>query len=366
MSTRLSVVDGRWVDRALSWFYVVVALIALAGQAGAAVTWLGWPLWSALAAVAAVEFGGIALSGYADHRRRLGERALSARVLSAAVAAGAVAVNWFGHHDRMQAGFFAGMSALGYLVWLLHSGARRRDQLRAAGTLPPIPPAYGLAAWLRHPGLTRRARTLALADPTLGLYGSLRAARTAARAEQRHAAIATVLHRKIRAVVDPTTADIAIAVYDLDQIAARLAAAADYDGLTALVGADLHPARLITPDDEADKLQAVEECAVQARETETLRARLAQAETQATRLARTAEQATAKSTTDRAAATKRQPSAAERVAKAIARSPKATDAAIAARLGLSEATVKRHRRHAVDSLSTATTPTAAAPTRRAA
>lgn len=51
---------------------------------------------------------------------------------------------------------------------------------------------------------------------------------------------------------------------------------------------------------------------------------------------------------------KRQPSAAERVAKAIARSPRASDATIAARLGLSEATVKRHRRQAVDSVSTPT------------
>jgi hypothetical protein len=53
-----------------------------------------------------------------------------------------------------------------------------------------------------------------------------------------------VLHRKIRAVVDPATADIAVAVYDLDEIAGRLAAQADYDGLTALLAADLDPARL--------------------------------------------------------------------------------------------------------------------------
>ncbi|WP_432981576.1 hypothetical protein [Dactylosporangium sp. CA-233914] len=49
---------------------------------------------------------------------------------------------------------------------------------------------------------------------------------------------------------------------------------------------------------------------------------------------------------------KRQPSAAQRIAAAVARSPKASDATIAARLGLSEATVKRHRRQAVDSVST--------------
>jgi hypothetical protein len=53
---------------------------------------------------------------------------------------------------------------------------------------------------------------------------------------------------------------------------------------------------------------------------------------------------------------KRQPSAADRVSRAAARTPDASDAQIAARLGLSEATVRRHRRQPVDS---ASTPTAA-------
>lgn len=66
----------------------------------------------------------------------------------------------------------------------------------------------------------------------------------------------------------------------------------------------------------------------------------------------------------RKAAPKRQPSAAARVASAVARSPRASDATIAARLGLSEATVKRHRRQAVDSVSTPTAPSA--PTLKAA
>lgn len=58
----------------------------------------------------------------------------------------------------------------------------------------------------------------------------------------------------------------------------------------------------------------------------------------------------------RKATPKRQPSAADRVAAAVARSPKASDAAIAARLGLSEITVKRHRRQAVDSVSSGSAP----------
>lgn len=237
-------IGGRRVDRSLTVFYAVVALIALAGQTGAAVEWLRWPLLFALGAVAAVEFGGIVLSVYGDHRRRLGERALAARILSAAVAAGAVAVNWLGHADRLQAGFFAGMSALGYLVWLLHSGARRRDQLRASGDLPPVPPVYGAWSWLRHPGLTRRARALALADPSLGLYASLAAAREAMRTERRQAAVAALLRRKLAEGRDELAAEIAVSVYDLDEVAARLAAGADYDGLAALLAADLTPDRL--------------------------------------------------------------------------------------------------------------------------
>jgi hypothetical protein len=236
--------DRRTVDRALTGFYAVVALVALAGQVEAAAGWLHWPLAAALAAVASVELGGIVLSGYADHRRRLGERATFARLLSATVAAGAVLVNWLGHPQHLQGGFFAGMSALGYLVWLLHSGARRRDQLRAVGKLPPVPPAYGVWVWLRHPALTARAR--ALADPSLSLYASLAAARTAAQTERRQAAIAQLLRRKMTQGADRLAGQIAVTVYDLDTIAARLAAAADYDGLTALLAADLTPDRLTT------------------------------------------------------------------------------------------------------------------------
>jgi hypothetical protein len=225
----------------LRCFYVVVLLVALAGQTIAAVTWLHWPLVAALVAVAAVELGGVALSAHADARRQLGERAVPARLLSAAVAAGAVAVNWFGHGDPLAAGFFAGMSALGYAVWLVDSAARRRDRLRAARMLPPAAPAYPLWSWITHPLLTARARSLALVDSELGLYRSLENARAAVRRKRRQAGIAKLLERKLRAGRDPLAASIAIATYDLDQIAARLADGADYDGLAGLLAAELVP-----------------------------------------------------------------------------------------------------------------------------
>lgn len=226
-------------------FYSVVLLVALAGQVSGAVEALHIPLAAAIPAVAALELGGIVVLGNADVRRRLGERAVASRILSVAIAAGAVTFNWLAHRDHLLGGFFAGMSALGYLVWLMHTENQRRDRLRVKGDLPPTTPAYELGGhWLRHPWLTLRARAAAKSDPRLGLYDSLAFARAEVRREHRQTAIAKVLHRKIRAAVDPGTADIAAAVYDLDEIAVRLAASADYDGLTAILAADLAPARI--------------------------------------------------------------------------------------------------------------------------
>jgi hypothetical protein len=238
-------------------FYVVVLLVALAGQVSGAVEALGIPLAAAIPAVGALELGGIVVLANADVRRRLGERAIGSRLLSAAIAVGAVAFNWLAHSDHLLGGFFAGMSALGYLVWLTHTENQRRDRLRATGDLPPTTPAYEVGGhWLRHPFLTRRAKSLAKADPTLGLYASLAAARAEVARQRRHTAISKVLHRKIRSAVDPATADIALAVYDLEEIAAGLTRRADYDGLTDLIAIDLAPARLAPPTHDAASLVA--------------------------------------------------------------------------------------------------------------
>ncbi|WP_346533249.1 hypothetical protein [Micromonospora sp. DPT] len=227
-------------------FYVVVLLIALGGQVSGAMERLGMPWYIALPAVGALELGGVVVLANADVRRRLGEPAILSRVLSAGIATAAVAFNWLAHSNHLEGGFYAGMSLLGYLVWLMNTENQRRDRLRARRQLPPTTPAYEpVGHWLRRPWLTRRARSLAKADPGLGLYGSLDAARAQIRAERRQAALSKVLHRKISRALDATTADIAVAVYDLDEIARRLAEQADYDGLTALIAADLAPARVL-------------------------------------------------------------------------------------------------------------------------
>jgi hypothetical protein len=168
------------------------------------------------------------------------------RLLSAAIAAWAVAFNWLTHPHRLQGGFLAVMSALGYAVWLIHTGNQRRDRLRAAGDLPPVAPAYeSFSHWLRRPRLTLLARRLAKGDPGLGLYGSRCGPKTRSVANTSNTPSRPFSATKIRTTVDRDTAEIVIAVYDLDQIAARPAANADYDTLTTMISDDLTPARLI-------------------------------------------------------------------------------------------------------------------------
>lgn len=226
-------------------FYAAVLIIALVGAGQAAAGWLDWWTPFAFVAVGAVELGGITLSVHADARRQVGERAVAARVLSAGVAVGAVAVNYFGHKDETgPAIFFAGMSALGYFTWLIDSSARRRDALRRLGKLGEPAPVYGLVRWARHPWLTRRARHLALITPSLGLYGSVAAAQAEVRAERRQRAIAVELRQMIAAAAGPTMATVAVNTFDMDEIAHRLAASADYDGLASRLAAQLTPAAL--------------------------------------------------------------------------------------------------------------------------
>jgi hypothetical protein len=272
--TRVAARAGTLSPHTNRLFYAAVLAVSLTGAGQAATGWLHWWAPFAFLAVAAVELGGVALSMHADRRRQLGERAIPARILSAAVAVGAVLVNYFGHQTHPgQAAFFAGMSGLGYTVWLIDSAARRRDALRASGDLPPVAPVYGLVSWVRHPGITRRARALAMVNaeartaqarrqavkgappeapiPALTALASLAAARAAVRADRRSGAISAALRTRITEHVDPTMATIAVNTYDLDEIAARLAAGADYDGLTGILAAELVPARLHSGDQGA-------------------------------------------------------------------------------------------------------------------
>lgn len=182
----------------LSTFYLVCASISIIGNSQAAEGWLTWPLPFAFLAVSAVEFGGVVLSMHADKRRELGEKATATRVLSAVVALGAVLGATLGHIEKPgQAAFFGGMSALGYAVYLIHSGAKRRDALRARGELPEPGPQYGPLQWIRHPLITAEARAL-----DRGTDDRIAASLSGARAERRNAKARSAAERIARKLME--------------------------------------------------------------------------------------------------------------------------------------------------------------------
>jgi hypothetical protein len=180
----------------------------------------------------------MALAAMADQRMRLGERAYGFRVFSALVALVAVGILIIGHwpHYYWSAAFGV-LSTSAYLLWLLHSSARRRDTLRATGQLAPTAPDYGIWRRLRHPAWTARAAELArqgTTSPTgtwqaLGLFESLHAAQLAIRADQRRPALAAAVATLVRAAHrDHHMAEIAVRTLDLDRLASELEDRVDY------------------------------------------------------------------------------------------------------------------------------------------
>jgi len=237
-----------WSPARLAYgFYTVAATGAVIGQTWVALTHIPWgtgiPGWVRVAAVLpfalCLELLATALAAMADQRMRLGEHAYGFRVFSALVATVAVGILVVGHwpHYYWSAAFGV-LSTSAYLLWLLHSGARRRDALRAAGKLADTAPDYGLWRRLRYPIWTARAAELAReghTDPATGawrpltLYESLRAAQLAIRANKRRPALARAVEQVVRTDhPDPQMADIAVRTLDLDQIATELETRVDY------------------------------------------------------------------------------------------------------------------------------------------
>jgi hypothetical protein len=249
-------VDGRppaasqpgWSPGRLAyWFYAVAAAGAVIGQTWVALTHVPWPpsVPAALRVPAVLPFAlclellAMALAAMADERMRLGERAYGFRAFSTVVATVAVGILVAGHWPHLYwSAAFGVLSSSAYLLWLLHSAARRRDALRAAHKLADTAPDYGLWRRMRHPIWTARAAELARAgrvDPDtgrwrpLGLHESLSAAQSAIRDEKRRPAIARAVEQVVRAGQrDRLMAEIAVRTLDLDRLAAELAARADY------------------------------------------------------------------------------------------------------------------------------------------
>jgi len=215
-----------------SLFYLWALGIAAWGSSTAAVNWLEWPLQFAVVAVIGVEIGGVYLLALADERRRLGEQAIIERLLSAAVAIGAVLLNWFGHQDHiMQAAFFAGMSGLAYIIWLIRSEHRRRDELRAAGKMRDTGPAYGLWRWLRHPIETAQARAIAI-EEGLGLHESIRQVRLRKRMN-------AFVQWRLEQAHNRRVAKAIVEIYDPNRFAAELAEKINWGSYSTLMATEL-------------------------------------------------------------------------------------------------------------------------------
>ena len=241
---------SRAAENAAWVFYLIAALGSTIGQVWVGVTIPPWPgeldlWWRALMVTpfaAVIDLGGVVTSAFADSRQRLGEAAYGWRILSAGSVTTGVAINIIGHADvPYLAVVFGGLGVFAYAVWLMHSAARRRDALRAAGKLADTAPVYGLAQWRREPAVTRRARSLAL-EHRYSLHESLAVARQQLRDQQRRTALAKHVETLIRSRhKDPVRAAIAATTLDIDAVAAELTARADVAGWARVIGADLLP-----------------------------------------------------------------------------------------------------------------------------
>ncbi|WP_426502916.1 hypothetical protein ACPPVO_35470 [Dactylosporangium sp. McL0621] len=249
-------------------FYLAVLIVALYGTATGVAAAFHLPWWTAIGGVVALELGSVTFLSNADVRRRVGEHATTSRLLGAAIAAAAATCNVATHGSPLLGGFYALMSLLGFASWWLDVENKRRDRLRARGMLPPPTPRYELwGHWIRHPATTSQARRLAKAHPRLGLHGSLEAAVVLHRRHQRDTALAGALRTRIRAAAGRQLADIAVLTYDLDEVARRLRATADYDGLAGILSRELAVERLLHRGDSIASAHAPRRtAAAQARE----------------------------------------------------------------------------------------------------
>lgn len=343
----------RRAERLAYTFYLLAAAAAVIGQVWVAVEHIpwppGWPTWARVAVIVpfafCLELLGMVTAALADTRMRLGERALGLRTFSATVAAVAVVVIVAGHWpDPYLVTGFGAFSAAAYLLWTLHSGARRRDALRTAGLLNRVAPAYGWYRWLPiigRPGwkITHRARELAI-EQGLGLHESLQAAEQELRETARRPAIAAAVRAAVRANhPDPIMAEIAVRTLDHDRIATELENQADYTGwatrLAAAVSASPPPSSHgHEPDSECPDTNECPEagnvedtCSPVESEQPPTSSRIHTASPDGPVLKR---------------AGRKGYETAARIAEAMARTPQPTQVDVARELGISDRTVRRH------------------------
>jgi hypothetical protein len=250
-------------DKVAYAFYATAAAAALVGQVWAGVTHIPWPeegfsqflkIAVVTPAVAVLELGGVATAALADLRRRKGEQAYAYRAMSFFAALVAVVFNVVGHwrpEERFLAFGFGGLSAFAYVLWLIHSSARRRDALRRAGQMRETGPVYGVVQWAREPRVTWLARSLAI-EHGYSLYESLRAAQHQIRNKSRRDAIAGTVAEYIRSEhQDERLAKIAETTYDPDRLAGMLEERINYEVITSKL------TKAISPPPEPEERPAV-------------------------------------------------------------------------------------------------------------
>ncbi|GAA1555644.1 hypothetical protein [Kribbella lupini] len=267
-SGELSNVPLTGADKVAYAFYATAATAALVGQVWAGVTHIPWPdegfstfLKIALVtpAVAVIELGGVATAALADLRRRKGEQAYAYRAMSLFAAIVALVFNVVGHwrpEERFLAFGFGGLSAFAYVLWLIHSSARRRDALRVSGQMANTGPVYGVVQWMREPRLTWQARSLAI-EHGYGMFESLRAAREHVRNAARRNAIAGTVAEYIRSEhQDERLAKIAETTYDADRLAGMLEERINYEVVTNKLTRAISPPPEEPPAEERNDLRA--------------------------------------------------------------------------------------------------------------
>jgi hypothetical protein len=255
-------------DKVAYAFYATAATAALVGQVWAGVTHIPWPdegfstfLKIALVtpAVAVIELGGVATAALADLRRRKGEQAYAYRAMSLFAAIVALVFNVVGHwrpEERFLAFGFGGLSAFAYVLWLIHSSARRRDALRVSGQMANTGPVYGVVQWMREPRLTWQARSLAI-EHGYGMFESIRAARDHVRNAARRNAIAGTVAEYIRSEhQDERLAKIAETTYDADRLAGMLEERINYEVVTNKLTRAISPPPEEPPAEERNDLRA--------------------------------------------------------------------------------------------------------------
>lgn len=256
-------------DKVAYAFYATAATAALVGQVWAGVTHIPWPaegfpvalrIAVVTPAVAVIELGGVATAALADLRRRKGEQAYAYRAMSLFAALVALVFNVVGHwrpEERFLAFGFGGLSAFAYVLWLIHSSARRRDVLRNSGQMATTGPVYGVIQWAREPKVTWLARSLAL-EHGYGLYESLRQAREQMRNTARRVAIAGTVAEYIRSEhQDERLAKIAETTYDPDRLAGMLEERINYEVVTAKLTRAISPPPEPREEDRSDLRAAV-------------------------------------------------------------------------------------------------------------